>query len=294
MVGCQHPETKTSTHADASGGYKWSVEWCIDCGSIREKHDWNRNPGEWCEWTPPSDVAEYIKVQERNAELEEQLHVARVEREMTKQRLEREILQLGRHLGADLAKAQRERDEARATVARWDGELAKVQAELTEARKASYGTDTQADMMACYKCNGIMYAETFDIPDLGRSSGYRCEACDEKVWPRAILNASGVWDVANRLRTQLAETRNENEQWMTDFGALQRRFEDAEKKATKTYEESICQQRRAERAEHVAIEAGVCHEVLDACGCERCETTRSDLIEAGYLKPKEPESKDPQ
>lgn len=45
------------------------------------------------------------------------------------------------------------------------------------------------------------------------------------------------------------------------------------------------QMRRAERAEHVVIECGVSHEVLNACGCHECELARIGLVKAGYLRP---------
>jgi len=91
-------------------------------------------------------------------------------------------------------------------------DLDRLVANLENALKAVCGTDVAAEMMACYKCDGIMFAETFRVLDSGPTHGYRCASCGEKTCPQVHLNASGVWDIAKRLRNQLvvaqAQLRN--------------------------------------------------------------------------------------
>lgn len=54
MTACQHSEVKTLSMIDAYGEY----EWCVRCGSWRERHDWNEDPQAWSEWTSPAILVE--------------------------------------------------------------------------------------------------------------------------------------------------------------------------------------------------------------------------------------------
>lgn len=49
MMACKHKETKKFSMIDCFGEY----EWCIDCGSWRERSDWGEDPEKWSEWNEP-------------------------------------------------------------------------------------------------------------------------------------------------------------------------------------------------------------------------------------------------
>lgn len=52
MMPCDHKETKKFSMIDCFGEY----EWCVDCGSWRERSDWDEDPEKWSEWNEPRYV----------------------------------------------------------------------------------------------------------------------------------------------------------------------------------------------------------------------------------------------